>query len=76
LPYVAFNAFWLILKWWFSERTVCFCIVKMYNTGWAESRSAFDCFFIFMAEILGRYWQILDRSGMKIIVLSPLLILD
>jgi len=28
LPYVAFNAFWLILKWWFSERTVCFCILK------------------------------------------------
>jgi len=25
-----------------------------------------------MAEILGRYWQILDRSGKKIILLSPL----
>jgi len=25
----------------------------MYNTGWAKSRRALDCFFIFMAEILG-----------------------
>jgi len=31
-------------------------------------------FFIFMAEILGGYWQILDRSGKKIILLSPLLL--
>jgi len=44
----------------------------MYNTGWAKSRRALDCFFIFMAEILGGYWQILDRSGKKIIILSPL----
>jgi len=68
----AYDAFWLILKWWFSECTVCFCIVKMYNMGWAKSRRSLDCFFIFMAEILGRYWQILDRSGKKIILLSPL----
>jgi len=45
----------------------------MYNTGWAKSRRALDCFFIFIAEILGGYWQILDRSGKKIILLSPLL---
>jgi len=44
----------------------------MFNTGWAKSRRAFDCFFIFMTEILGGYWQILDRSGKKIILLSPL----
>ena len=49
-----------------------FCIFKMYNTEWAKSRRALDCFFIFMAEILGGYWQILDRSGKKIILLSPL----
>ena len=44
----------------------------MYNTGWAKSRRALDCFYIFMAKILGGYWQILDRSGKKIILLSPL----
>ena len=44
----------------------------MYNTGWAKSRRALDCFFIIMAEILGGYWQILDRSGKKIILLSSL----
>jgi len=42
------------------------------NTGWAKSRRALDCFFIFMAEILGGYWQLLDRSGKKIILLSPM----
>ena len=65
------NAFWLILKRWFSECTYVFGIFKMYNTGWAKSRRALDCFFIFMAEILGGYWQILDRSGKKIVLLSP-----
>jgi len=49
-----------------------FCIFKMYNTGWAKSRRALDCFFTFMTESLGRYWQILHRSGKKIILLSPL----
>jgi len=44
----------------------------MNNTRWAKSRRALDCFFIFMAEISGGYWQILDRSGKKIILLSPL----
>jgi len=44
----------------------------MYNAGWAKSRRALDCFFIFMAEILGGYRQILDRSGKKITLLSPL----
>jgi len=44
----------------------------MYNTGWATSRRALDCFFILMTESLGGYWQILDRSGKKIILLSPL----
>jgi len=48
-----------------------FCIFKMYNTGWTKNRRALDCFFIFMAEILGGYWQILDGSGKKIILLSP-----
>jgi len=33
---------------------------------------ALDRFFTIMAEILGRYWQILDRSGKKIILLSSL----
>jgi len=47
------NAFWLILRWWLSECTVRFCISKMYNTGWAESRPALDCLFTFMTEILG-----------------------
>jgi len=51
-----------------------FCIFKMYNTGWAKSRCALDCFFTFMAEITGGYRQILDRSGKKIILLSALLI--
>jgi len=46
----------------------------MYNTGWAKSRRALDCFFIFMAEILGGYWQMLDGSGKKIILLSPLVL--
>jgi len=41
-------------------------------TGWAKSRRALDCFFTFMAESLGRCWQILHRSGKKIILLSPL----
>jgi len=27
----------------------------MYNTGWAKSRRALDCFFMLMAEILGGY---------------------
>jgi len=49
-----------------------FCTFKMYNTGWAESRRALDCFFTFMAEILGGYSQLLHRSGKKIILLSPL----
>jgi len=44
----------------------------MYNTGWVKSRRALDCFFTFIAEILGGYWQILDRSGKKIILLSSL----
>ena len=44
----------------------------MYNTGWAKSRRALDCFLIFTEEILGGYWQILDRSGKKIILISPL----
>jgi len=44
----------------------------MYNTGWAKTRRALDCVFTVMAEISGRYWQILDRSGQKIILLSPL----
>ena len=38
-----------------------------------QNRRALDSFFIFMAEILGKYWQILDRSGKKIILLSPLI---
>ena len=57
----------------FQNVPYVFCIFKMYNTGWAKSRRALDCFFIFMAEILGGYWQILDRSGKKIILLSPLI---
>jgi len=44
----------------------------MYNTGWVKSRRALDGFFTFMAEILQGYSQILDRSGKKIIILSPL----
>jgi len=46
----------------------------MYNTGWVKSRRALDCLFTFMVEILGWYWQILDRSGKKIILLSPLVV--
>ena len=46
--------------------------VKMYSTGWAKSRRAFDCFLTIMAEISGRYWQILDSSGKRIIQLSSL----
>jgi len=46
----------------------------MYNTGWAKSRRAPNYFFIFMAEILGGYWQTLDRSGKTIILLSPLVL--
>jgi len=45
----------------------------MYDTGWAKSRPALDCLFTFRAEILCGYWQILDRSGKEIILLSPLL---
>jgi len=45
----------------------------MYYTGWIKSRRALDCFFTFMAKILQGLWQILDRSGKKIILLSPLL---
>jgi len=50
-----------------------FCNFKMYNTGWAKSRRALDCFFILMAELLGGYLQTLDRSSKKIILLSPLI---
>jgi len=32
-----------------------FCTFKMYNTGWAKSERALDCFFTFMAKILERY---------------------
>jgi len=49
-----------------------FCVFTMYSTGWAKSRRALDYFFTIMAEILGRYWQLLDRSGKKIILLSSL----
>ena len=56
----------------FQNVPYVFCIFKMYNTGWAKSRRALVCFFIFMAEILGGYWQILQPSGKKIILLSPL----
>ena len=69
---VAYNTFCLILKWLFSKCTIHFCVFKMYNRGWAKSRRVLDCFFTIMAEISGRYWQILDRSGKKIILLSPL----
>jgi len=74
LPNVAHNAFWLILKWLFSKclYSTFFCVFTMYNTGWAKTRRALDCVFTIMAEISGRYWQILDRSGKKIILLSPL----
>jgi len=48
----------------------------MYNTGWAKTRRALDCVFTNMTEISGRYGQILDRSGKKIILLSPLLYTD
>jgi len=48
-----------------------FCVFTMYNTGWDKTRRALDCVFTIMAEISGRYWQILDRSGKKIILLSP-----
>jgi len=44
----------------------------MYNTSWAKSKPALDGLFTFMTEILGGYWQILDRSGKKIILLTPL----
>jgi len=74
LPNVAYNAFWLILKWLFSKclYSTFLCVFTMYNTKWAKTRRALDCVFTIMAEILGRYWQILDRSGKKIILLSPL----
>ena len=49
-----------------------FCVFTMYNTGWAKTRRALDCVFTIMAEISGWYWQRLDRSGKKIILLSPL----
>jgi len=48
----------------------------MYNTGWAKTRHALDCVFTIMAEISGRYGQILDHSGKKIILLSPLNIFE
>jgi len=48
----------------------------MYNTGCVKSRRALDCFFTFMAEILQGYCQILDRSGKKIILLSPLVMTE
>ena len=70
LPNVAYNAFWLILKWLYST---FFCVFTIYNTGWVKSRRALDCIFAIMAKISGRYWQILDRSGKKIILLSSLL---
>jgi len=46
----------------------------MYNTGWVKSRRPLDWFFTFMVEILQGYWQILDRSGKKFILLSPLVL--
>ena len=73
LPNVAYNAFWLILKWLFSRclYSTFFCVFTKY---WAKTRRALDCVFTIMAEISGRYWQILDRPGKKIILLSPLVI--
>jgi len=65
LPYVAFNAFWLILKWLFQNVQHVFCVCKMYNTGWDKSRRSLHCFFTNVAEISGRYLQIVDRSGKK-----------
>ena len=56
----------------FKMYSAFFCVFTMYSTGWAKSRRALDCFFTIMAEILGRYWQILDRSDKKIILLSSL----
>jgi len=55
LPYVVFNAFWLILKWLFQNVQHIFCVFKMYNTGWAKSRRSLHCFFTIMVEISGRY---------------------
>jgi len=75
LPNVAYNPFWLILKWLLSKclYSTFFCVFTMYNTGWAKTRrGAVDCVFTIMAEISGRYGQILDRSDKKIILLSPL----
>ena len=47
----------------------------MYNTGLAKSkRTAFDCFLAILPDISGRFWQILDRSGKKIILLSSLIL--
>jgi len=43
----------------FKMYNMFFCVFKMCNTGWAKIRRALDCFFTIMAEILGRYWQIL-----------------
>ena len=40
-----------------------FCIFEMYNTGWAKSRRALDCYFTFMAEILGGYWGAPTSNG-------------
>jgi len=78
MPYVVYSL--TLLDWFwnggFQNVPYVFSIFKMYNTGWDKRRRALDCFFIFMAEILGGYWQILDHSGKKIVLLSPLLLID
>jgi len=67
-PYIAFNAFWLILKWLLQNVQHVFCVFKMYNTGWDKSRRSLHCFFTNVVEISGRYLQIVHRSGKNIII--------
>jgi len=72
LPITLFGLFWNDC---FQNLQYVFLLWKCTLTGWAKSRRALDCLFTIMAEMSGRYWQILDPSGNKIFPLSSLVLI-
>ena len=73
LPYVAYNAFWSILKWLFQNVHPVFLFLKCTTQGGTKADVLFIAFFTIVVEISGGCWQIVDPSGKKIILLSSLL---
>jgi len=56
----------------FRMHRTFFVFLKCTIQGGSKVDVLLIAFFTFMAEILQGYWQILDRSCKKIILLSPL----